>query len=325
MGKVKIGIVGCGGISHAHIGPYQKNRYSEVTAVADIDAAKAKAVGNQYGVKWYADPDKMFDQEPLDAISICTPPASHRDVALKAARRKIHIFCEKPLAAASAQAKEMIKVAEENKVLLTVAYCHLFHEPLVRLEGIIRQGKIGKVVSYRNRFHWGGGSDAEVRMRGGILLDNGIHSLSIFHYLVGEVGGATAVFNKNTKDLFSLRQCYLMLEAQNGALGIVELEGRSPGLTPSSFIVEVFGEKGAGVIDYSGQSFYINEKGKRKIVLDPKSGYADRFVKEINYFVNCVRGIADPAIIAAEKGLKDLQIVETAFKAGREGKLGKLP
>lgn len=326
MRKIKIGIVGCGGISNTHIQSYQRNKYAEVTALLDIDVARAKAAGSQYGIKWYADLDKMLASEPLDAVSICTPPAYHRDVAIKVAKRKMHVFCEKPLAVTSVQAKEMIKTAKENNVLLMVAYCHLFHEPLVRLKDAIRQGKIGNVVSYRNRFHWMTDlSDAAVRMRGGILLDNGIHSIYIFRHIVGEVGRATAIFKKDAKDLFSLRQCYLMLESQSGALGIVELEGRSPSLTSSAAIIEVFGDRGVGVIDYTAKSFYINDKHKRKIGLDPKGEYPSHFIKEINHFIDCIRGATKPTILDAGEGLKDLQIVETAFKAGKGGKLGNLP
>lgn len=318
--KIKVGIIGCGGISRIHINAYRTNRDAEVNAVVDVDVKKAKPLGEEYGLRWYTDIDNMLDSESIDAASVCSPPKTHYAIVSKLAKSKVHILCEKPLATNTKNAKEMIDIANKHGILLLVAMCHRFHGPVVRLKKAIDTGRIGKIVSYRNRFHWQHTlSKDAARLRGGILLDNGSHSIDIFRFLVGEILKVNAIFNKKARAIEDIRHCAITLEAVNSVLGIIELDGYSPG-SKGREIIEVYGDKGSGVIDYMGQSFLNNISSNRKKGLDNKEDqYHNRFRSEIAHFIDCIKGKSNP-LIGAVEGLKDLEVIEAVFKAGKEGR-----
>ncbi|MBU0478417.1 Gfo/Idh/MocA family oxidoreductase [bacterium] len=321
--KVNIGIIGCGIISSTHLQAYKTNKEVSVKAVVDIDSKKAMDFGEKYGVKWYENIDQMLDCEPIDAVSVCTPPKTHHDIVLELAKRKIHVLCEKPLATNTEDAKDMIQIASKNRIKLLVAMCHRFHKPIIELKKIVDSGQIGKIVGLRNRFHWGYSDKEIIRMRGGNLLDTGAHSVDIFRFLVGEVRSVIAVFNKGVQEIEDIRFCTAILESANEAFGVIELDGRCPGSKGKS-IIELYGDKGSGVIDYKDKSFYQTMASKEKISLQSETeNFPNRFELEIKHFIDCIKGRTKPKIDGIE-GLKDLEVIEAIVKAGKQGKRIKL-
>jgi len=318
--KIKVGIVGCGVISEAHLKAYKKDKRVEIVSVCDIDKDKAEKIGKKYGVKAYGDIDKMFKEESLDAISVCTPPASHLEVTLKAAKRGINILCEKPLAVSTKEAKQMIAVAQKSRVKLLVGMTHRFHYPVVQLRNVLQSGDIGKVVSYRNRFPW---SDKrrpseEVRKRGGILLDNGVHAINTFRFLVGDIASVSAIFDRKVKRIEDILQCAVIFHSSNGAIGVIELDGKSPG-SVGKVIIEVYTERGAAFINYLGKSYYKIFGSEEIFSLDPEGPCQTKFEKEISHFIDCIQG-REETVIDAQEALVDLKIIENIFRAGRRRK-----
>src|SRR5205807_7388205 len=133
------------------------------------------------------------------AVDICTPPAFHAPVALAAIERGLPVISEKPLARNPIEARAVVEAARGHGVPLMTAFCHRFHEPIVRVRRLIDEGSLGRVVMFRNRFgakfpniaeRWF--SKAEVA-GGGVLMDTSIHSVDLFRPLVGEVRNVTSL------------------------------------------------------------------------------------------------------------------------------------
>ena len=314
---LRIGIVGCGGIAGAHIGAYKANEGAEVVAVCDVNENAAKSLAEKMGAKPYTTLEQMLHKEKLDGVSLLTPPAIRMPVARTIADHKVHIFCEKPLADSVRVAKQMAKAAEKNGVLLMVAACHRFHEPVRRTRELIDAGTLGKVRMFRNRFGYAWKkTDAEVRARGGVLLDNGAHSVYLFRFLTGEPVRVMARGDR-ADDITLLRDVACILETADGKIGVIELNGTVP---KCKNIIEVCGTGGAAYIDYGGESAFFPGESSEKIVLtDPKLPGEHRFTREIAHFLACVRGEAKPTI-GAEEGIRDLMVIEAAFKSIQKGK-----
>ena len=117
MAKVGIGIIGTGSIAGAHLRAYA--RYPElcrVVAVADIDRQRAQkfAAGAGDSVAAYGDYKELLRRDDIDAVSICTPPFAHAEIAVAALNAGKHVLVEKPMAASLAEADAMLAAAEQN-------------------------------------------------------------------------------------------------------------------------------------------------------------------------------------------------------------------
>ncbi len=182
---MNVGIIGCGGIAGQHIEAYKACEDVKIAAGVDVDIQRAiNAAGSDHA---YTNFHEMLAKEKLDAVSVCTPPKFHKDAVCAALEAGLPVLCEKPLGFNSADARVMVDCAERTGKLLVTAFCHRFHEPVVQAKDIIKSGRIGKVIMYRNRF---GGkadmtgvwfSDPEIS-GGGTLPDTSIHSIDLFRY-----------------------------------------------------------------------------------------------------------------------------------------------
>ncbi|MGC8863679.1 MAG: Gfo/Idh/MocA family protein, partial [Armatimonadota bacterium] len=147
---MRIGIIGCGGIASEHVRGYRECDDVEIAAGADLDIQRAiNLVGEGHAYPSYED---LLTKEKLDAVSVCTPPKFHKEAVCAALEAGVAVLCEKPLALNAGEARQMVECAERTGKLLVTAFCHRFHEPVLRAREIIRSGKIGSVIMFRNRF-----------------------------------------------------------------------------------------------------------------------------------------------------------------------------
>ena len=126
MEKLKIGIIGCGGIANAKHMPSLKNLNNvEMVAFCDIiedRAIKAKADYGTADAKVYTDYKELLKDESIDVIHVCTPNRSHSFITVDALESGKHVMCEKPMAINSAEAKKMIDAAKRTGKKLTIGY-----------------------------------------------------------------------------------------------------------------------------------------------------------------------------------------------------------
>lgn len=150
--KTPFGIVGCGQMGKAHLAGYLLHPQAEVVAFCDEAIEKAKRLAQEEGKKVYSSFREMLERENLAGISLCTPPSTHREIALEAIRKKVAVLCEKPLAREVKEGEEMIKEAEKRGVLLMTAFKFRFFPQVERAKKIVQKGEIGKIILLRNNF-----------------------------------------------------------------------------------------------------------------------------------------------------------------------------
>jgi predicted dehydrogenase len=312
MSELKIGVVGCGGIGAVHVRSWAKVDGARVAAACDADLERARAAG----APAYDDFARMLDEQPLDAVDICTPPHLHAPLALEALGRGLPVLCEKPLARNPEEARRIVGAAEKAGVLLMTAFCHRFHPPVEAVHELIRNGTLGRVLMFRNRFgtrfagvedRWF--SDREIA-GGGALMDTSVHSVDLFRHLVGEVAqaaGALASFNPAITDVED--SAAILLTADTGAIGVIEASWMTPW---SANVVEVYGENGAAVIDYdSGQTRYRLQGAEVWKEIPNTNG--DRFVEELRHFAAVLRGETGPRV-TGQDGLRAVEVIYQAYR-----------
>lgn len=136
----------------------------EIVGVADADEAGLQAAVNRLNApKGYSDYRKMLDDAKPDVVSICPRWLDqHRDMALAAIERGIHVYMEKPFCRTLAEADEIVAACDKHNVKLAVAHQTRYSPMLQAVRDIIYYGKIGEILELRGRGkedHRGGGED----------------------------------------------------------------------------------------------------------------------------------------------------------------------
>ena len=186
---IKWGIVGTGNIAHKLADDLKHVTDAELYAVASRSQKKADSFAFEYGItRAYSSYEKLAGDKEVQAVYIATPHQDHYQSTLLMLRNKKAVLCEKPLAVNSAQAREMIRVARENKVLLLDALWSVFLPGMLKVQEWIKAGYIGDIQLITSEFGFISEFDPEGRLynpelAGGALLDIGIYTILLPYWL----------------------------------------------------------------------------------------------------------------------------------------------
>ena len=315
---MRVAVIGCGAISHAHLRSYAKSGRAEVVAVADPLPAVAAARAREYDARAYTDYEALLRAEDLHAVSVCTPPPTHRPITERAAERGVHVLCEKPLAMSVDEGRAMVAAAKRANVVLLTAFCNRFYTPIAKAKEWLDADKLGPLHHLRLRFAgvelMAGTWLADPAQGGGILWESGQHYVDLFRYLVGEMQNIYAKGGTLAQDIAGTDTVAFMAESVDGVVGTLEGSWSSP---HSDKRVEIYGERGAIVIDFlSGRSrFSLDHVTER---LESDVGGHDRYYQEISHFLDCVEGKAAP-LVTGEDGVEAMRLIAAARQSIETG------
>lgn len=150
MSKLKIGVIGCGGIANQKHFPALKNNsdLNEVIAFCDIMKERAQKAAEEYGVpgaKVYTDYKELLASKDVEVVHICTPNVSHSEIAIAAFAAKKHVYCEKPMSHSTEEAEKMVKAWKESGMQFTVGYQNRFRAEVQSLHAACRAGNLGDI------------------------------------------------------------------------------------------------------------------------------------------------------------------------------------
>lgn len=210
MKKLRIGVIGCGGIANQKHFPALKNNsdLNEVIAFCDIIEERAAKAAKEFGTpdaKVYKDYKELLANQDVDVVHVCTPNVSHGEIVVAAFAAKKHVYCEKPMSHSTEEAEQMVKAWKESGRQFTIGYQNRFRPEVQNLHEACKKGDLGEI--YYGKAHavrrrgvptWGVFMDREAQ-GGGPLIDIGTHALDITLWCMGnyEVDSVTgSVFYK---------------------------------------------------------------------------------------------------------------------------------
>ena len=144
---LKIGMVGMGGISHAHVDGWLEIPEAKVICVCDIRPEKADEAAAKTGAKAYYDFDEMLASESFDILDICLPTYLHADFACKALEHDIHVLCEKPISLKREDVARVYGTAKAHGKNVMIAQVVRFWREYELLKAAYDTGKYGKLLS----------------------------------------------------------------------------------------------------------------------------------------------------------------------------------
>ena len=189
MTKVRVGIIGCGGIANGKHMPSLKNvKEAEMVAFCDLVVERAEKAAKEYGVegaKVYTDYKELLEDKTIDVVHVCTPNRAHSFITVDALEAGKHVMCEKPMAINSVEALKMVEAAKRTGKKLTIGYQNRQRNDAQYLKNEALAGTFGDIyyaraIALRRRAvpTWGVFLD-EKEQGGGPLIDIGTHALDL--------------------------------------------------------------------------------------------------------------------------------------------------
>lgn len=220
--KVRWGFIGCGEVTEKKSGPaFNLIDGSEVVAVMSRDAEKAQSYAERHGVKkYYSDAQSLVSDPEVNAVYIATPPSSHATFAIMAMKAGKPAYIEKPLAASYADCLRVNRISKLTGIPCFVAFYRRYLPYFEKVNSIVRNGTIGKVLTVQIRFavppreldHVDGKEmpwrlQPEVAGGGGYFYDLASHQIDFLQYMFGPIIEAEG-FCQNMAGLYKVEDTF---------------------------------------------------------------------------------------------------------------------
>ncbi len=328
---IRYAVVGLGHIAQVAVLPAfaHAGRNSRLVAVVSDDGAKRKLLGRKYQLDRtysYDEYDACLDQ--VDAVYIALPNSLHAEYTIRAARKGVHVLCEKPMAITAGECRRMIDACDRHRVKLMIAYRLHFEEINLKAVDLVRRGRIGEPKFFNSSFGMTvrrGDIRTRKNMGGGSLYDIGVYCINAARYLFrAEPTEVMAIsVNSGTARLDEI-------DESTGAL--LRFDGGRVAAFVTSFNAadvasyRIVGTKGQIHLDpayeYAEGLAYemtVNGKTTRKRI-----GKRDQFAPQLLYFSDCIlkNRVPEPS---GEEGLQDVRIVEALYRSAKTGKAVRIP
>lgn len=322
IGKLRVGVVGCGSLGKREAEIVKKNIEGvELAAVCDVNGESAKTLAFHLGIRGHYDNHKkMIEHENLAAVLIVTPTYTHKEICVDACNSGLHVFCEKPMALSTADCQAMLDAAEKHNVRLMLGFVRRFQPAFREMKRRIDDGEIGEprmayTARMGGRAPLGIGEWRPIRSKGGGLFSGYCHEVDLLRWCVGEFKSVYAVANAGTYPHCEIEDhIFWAFQFVNGAVG------------------SLAGSQAYGVGDYqfgvSGTKGSIKYAGLNSLLIAPHGGKVERIelppndalVEELRYFFTCLREGTEPSPNGRD-GLKNIQIIEAAHNSISTGKV----
>ncbi len=358
MPPLRIGLIGSGGISRAHMPAFLEHRDEvELVAVCDIREEAAQAYAADAGVDpsaVYTDAAELLARDDVEAVDIATIHSAHHGNAIQAAKAGKHVLLEKPMACSVQEARDIVSACDDNGVTFMVAQMLRYLPHYQNVKRIIEDGELGDIWACRadswfgaalpgsmtsmNRGDWWG-FDGK-RNGGGSVMMVSTHQVDLLRYFVGNVVRITArtwgdhpLMKNGAED-----RAVATFEFDNGAMGT--LLSSYSARTPWMYQSLILGTKGTiytepplegNVIDQHHAPARIASEAREiepghngfeafTEVAPRMEGMVSKnpFTNEIVHFARCIREGKEP-ISSGHDNLNTMEAVHGVYAAAEAG------
>jgi predicted dehydrogenase len=325
MNKIRIGILGAGGIAQRHLQALLAHEEVVVTAICDTNPENAKRLAAEADAKATSDFDKLLASNLIDGLYICLPPFAHCGQVERAAQQGIHIFIEKPIALDSSRARSMVEVCSGAGIVSQVGYQNRFGYATQKLKEMIDDGSAGKVTLFDGRYACNSLHSPWWRDKlksGGQIFEQVIHTYDIAMYFLGKpesVSGIVSNLCHQEVENYTVEDTAVgLIRFKSGALAtIASTNNGVPGKWLNSY--SVFCEN--VTVHFEGPNtaefIYTSEEPVRYERYDVER---DLFEIQCQKFIAAIKN-EEPEVCPISEGLRSLKLVEGVTKSSKQGGL----
>jgi predicted dehydrogenase len=321
-GKIRVGIIGVGGMSYGHIKNFLGSPDAEIVGLVDIvpeQLEKAfERVPELKGVPTYTDYRDMLRAGGIDAVEISTPHTLHYQMIMDSLDAGLHVLTEKPMVCTTPHAKSVIEKSRAVGKVLTLGYQRHFQPPYRYIHQMVADGVLGDIhfISALQCQRWKSGQVGKWRQApelsgGGQLNDSGSHLVDAILWTSGLTAESVYAYIDNRDTLVDINSA-VTIKFTNGAQGTISVVADTTCGWYEDFTI--WGTKGT-IFFRNGKIQYCNEAGEMSEPTDlPEGGNVDQG------FLDTILGRAQNQV-PAECGLRVIELTEAAWKSGETGQV----
>ncbi len=310
----------------------------EIVAIADSSLMVIRWV-NKYlkGINTYKNFNELFENEILDAVVVCTPPQFHFTIIEQAARKGLHVFCEKPFTTSYSNGISLAEEYSRLNLINQVGYVNRYNDIFFRTMECIRSGVIGDVTGFKSEMYsntvTGTGGKKGWRNStftgGGVVYEMASHAIDLVIYILGKPDkvsntSLTRILSSNADDVF-----YTEMEYNSGISGsihvdwcrkdfrkplnIIEFTGTSGKITADQYCLNIYLDKDSDTLNLKKglNTLYITD------VFRPVNFYlrGNEFTRQLYEFTDMIQGIQTSCLSSFYDASSTLEIIDRVFLA----------
>jgi predicted dehydrogenase len=316
MTKVSFGLVGAGGIAQAYAQAFEASENAQLVAIADVRHDSAQAMAERMNCQSFDSYQAMAENVDLDAVIVCTPPISHPEITIYFLERNINVLCEKPLSIDRISALQMLEAAEKSQALLTMGSKFRYADDVVKAKSIVTSGILGEIVLFENAFtarvdmssRWNSNPTVS---GGGVLIDNGTHSVDIMRYFLGPLAEVQVVEGKRVQELSVEDTVRIFVKSRSGVMGNIDLSWSIN--KELDWYIRIYGSGGTISVGWK-ESKYRQSGSQDWIVFGKGYNKIQSFRSQIENFSKTIRG-EETLLITSADAIASVEVIEAAYQS----------
>jgi len=324
---INIGIIGCGKQAHKHAGALKKIEEVNIV-ITDVVPELAIKFSNHMGIPMVDNIEQILKDRSIDAVDICTPTPTHKDIIISALQAGKHVFCEKPLCMTLEEALAIHEQAKNTDKIIMIGYHHRFHPSYQLMKEVLREDIIGS--PHFAFFRMGGrGSHRLWKHRkdqgGGAIFEIFVHKLSLISWLFGNISRIRWLLNElvmpsriieGKRVNVDTEDCVMFnLEGKNGLQIICEADLITPCFMDHT---EIHGDNGSicgSILHYIPTIVFCNEprgvfNRGNNIFQYPM---INLFKLELEHFLDAIKGKKEP-VGTIDESIQIMSIIDKLRK-----------
>ncbi len=307
--KLRTAVIGTGfwGKNQARVLSHLE--HAELVCVCDINEANAKTVSTEFHVPSSTSVDEVLSRKDIDAVTICTPTITHKEIATQALLAGKHVLVEKPMTNTVSEAHELLSLAKRQGLRLMPGHIERFNPAVDYLKSLVENRKLGTVTLLLARRV---GSWPERIGDVGVVRDSAIHDIDLARYIfnddVSSVHARIGSIRHTMEDYAEI-----MLQFRNGGTAFIDANWLTPRKTRTLIVT---GSEATVQLDYITQEVSVEGSDLSE---KPHLEKREPLRAELAHFIESV--LNDRAFrVNGEDGLRAVEICEIVLQSGTSGR-----
>jgi len=340
MATWKFGIIGCGSVANIHAQAIHAIDNAELVCVYGRNTEKCSLFAKKYSCIPFDDLAIMLQDADINIVTIATPSGAHLEPCSLAAIAGMHIICEKPVEINTKRIQQILNICAEQNVQISGIYNRRFFPAIQYLKDAIQNQRFGtislceaQIKWYRSQEYYDSGAWRGTKNLdgGGVLMNQGIHTIDLLLYLMGRVKRLTASIATLSHDRIEVEDTAVaLLEFESGARGVIQGSTSCWSSTGHPAEIHICGDKGSvflsddhfRVWDFKDK-LDIDDEIKEKYINNSGSGMGANDPMAIHYaghklnFENAIAFLegTEPLVVTGEESIKAVDIINKIYES----------
>jgi predicted dehydrogenase len=256
---------------------------------------------------------------------VSTPPSTHPDIVVPFLERGIPVLCEKPLAISREGAHRILEAGQRSGTLVTMASKFRYVTDMIAAKALVSSGALGEIMLMENAFvspvNMAGRWNSQPGISGGgVLMDNGTHSVDIARYLLGPISELSAIFHQADPKLGVEDNVQLSAHTDSGAHVRIDLSWSFDKQLAN--YVSLYGTRGTAHIGWKGSRYKLND-GANWISLGDGYDKFQAFRDNVANFCAAIDGTAKPLVTFGD-AIASVEVIKAAYDSAATQRWSKV-